>query len=66
MNDAMLKLYIKIQNLMSRDDGQDLVEYALVVALIALGATVAMTSVGTAVKGVFTNIGTAISGATTT
>jgi Flp pilus assembly pilin Flp len=34
----LLKLYVKFQDLMSREEGQDLVEYALVVALIALGA----------------------------
>ena len=39
MKDTMLKLYVKLQTLLSQDEGQDLVEYALVVALIALAAT---------------------------
>ena len=42
MNDMLLKLYVKFQDLKSREEGQDLVEYALVVALIAFGATAGM------------------------
>ena len=42
MNDMLLKLYVKFQDLMNREEGQDLVEYALVVALIAFGATAGM------------------------
>jgi pilus assembly protein Flp/PilA len=38
----LLKLYVKFQDLMSREEGQDLVEYALVVALIAFGAITGM------------------------
>ena len=37
MNTMLLKLYVKFQDLASREEGQDLVEYALVVALIAFG-----------------------------
>jgi len=44
MNKTLLKLYVRIQNLASREEGQDLVEYALVVALIAFGATAGMSS----------------------
>jgi hypothetical protein len=29
MNVMLLKLYVKFQSLMNREDGQDLVEYAL-------------------------------------
>ena len=42
-----------------RDErGQDMVEYALVVALIALAATTAMSGVATALVNQFTNIST--------
>lgn len=60
MKDIMLKLYIKYQNLLSSDEGQDLVEYALVVALIALAATAGMNSLATSLKNAFTSIGTTI------
>ena len=38
MNNLFLAMYVKLQNLMNRDEGQDLVEYALLVCLIALAA----------------------------
>jgi pilus assembly protein Flp/PilA len=60
MKDTMLKFYIKMQNLLSGDEGQDLVEYALVVALIALAATVGMGKLATALSGAFTSIGTTL------
>jgi pilus assembly protein Flp/PilA len=39
-----------------RDEGQDLLEYALLVALIALVATLAITQTGTNVKDIFNSI----------
>ena len=36
------KLYIYFATLLTREEGQDLVEYALVVALIAFGAVISM------------------------
>jgi pilus assembly protein Flp/PilA len=47
MNNLMLKLFVKMQTLMAREEGQDLVEYALVVALVAFGATAALKTLGT-------------------
>ena len=42
MNNMLLNLYVKFQDLKNSEEGQDLVEYALVVALIAFGATAGM------------------------
>jgi pilus assembly protein Flp/PilA len=39
-----------------REDGQDLLEYALLVALIALVAVGAVTTVGTTIKTVFWDV----------
>lgn len=66
MKETMLKLYIRMQNLKARlteDEGQDLVEYALVVALIALGATVGMKALASDISSAFTSIGTTLTGA---
>jgi pilus assembly protein Flp/PilA len=63
MKDTMLKLYIKFQNLLSQDEGQDLVEYALVVALISVAAVAGLNSVATAIKSVFSSIDGTLSGA---
>lgn len=60
MNTIYLNLLVKLQDLTNREEGQDLVEYALVVALIALGATAAMTKLGTGISTAFTNISTTL------
>jgi pilus assembly protein Flp/PilA len=44
--------------LVRNQSGQDLIEYALVVSLIALAATVGMKSVATALGTAFTSVGT--------
>jgi pilus assembly protein Flp/PilA len=51
-----LKLFVKLQDLASREEGQDLVEYALVVALIAFGATAGMKNLASGVNTAFSNI----------
>jgi pilus assembly protein Flp/PilA len=56
MNTMLFKLYLKLQDLANREDGQDLVEYALVVALIAFGATAGMSSLATGLNTAFSNI----------
>jgi pilus assembly protein Flp/PilA len=56
MNNLLLKLYVKFQDLASREEGQDLVEYALVVALIAFGATAGMKNLAGAINTAFSNV----------
>ena len=56
MNTMLLKLYVKFQDLASREEGQDQVEYALVVALIAFGATAGMKALATGLNSAFSNI----------
>ena len=62
MRDFGLKLYVRMQNLkdalIGDESGQDLVEYALVVALIALAATVSMKTLATNIGTAFTSVGT--------
>jgi pilus assembly protein Flp/PilA len=63
MNNMLLMLYVKFQNLMGREEGQDLVEYALVVALIALGATASMGKLAGAISTAFGTISTTFTNA---
>jgi pilus assembly protein Flp/PilA len=56
MNNLILALYVKLQNVMTREEGQDLVEYALLVCLIALAAITGVNKVASAVTTVFSNI----------
>ena len=60
MNDMLLKLYVKFQDLKSREEGQDLVEYALVVALIAFGATAGMSALAGGINNAFKTISTSL------
>lgn len=60
MNNALLKLHLLVQNLREQEEGQDLVEYALLVSLIALACIAAVGSVASAVTTVFNNISTSL------
>jgi pilus assembly protein Flp/PilA len=64
MKETLLKLSVKLQTLMLREEGQDLIEYALVVALIAFAATAGMSTLATDINTAFTNIGTKLTGYT--
>jgi pilus assembly protein Flp/PilA len=44
-------------DLVRDESGQDLIEYALVAALIALGATAAMSSLATSISTAFSTVG---------
>lgn len=57
----LMRLYVHMQNLLTREEGQDLVEYALVVALIAFGATTAMKNLSGELNTAFNSISTKIS-----
>lgn len=47
--------------LIVHQDGQDLVEYALVVALIALAATAGMNTLASDISAAFSTVGTTLS-----
>jgi pilus assembly protein Flp/PilA len=61
MNRALLSLYVKIQNLMNSEEGQDLVEYALVIALIALSAAAGMKDLASGINHAFDSVSQALS-----
>ena len=50
-------------NLFHDESGQDLIEYALVAALIALGATASMKVLATSIGTAFSDVGTRLTGA---
>jgi pilus assembly protein Flp/PilA len=53
-------LYLFVRNLIDREEGQDLVEYALVVALIAFGAITGMGYLATGINNAFSGIATTL------
>jgi pilus assembly protein Flp/PilA len=57
MKNNFLMLCLKVQDLLKQEDGQDLIEYALVVALVALAATAGMGTLATDINQAFTTVG---------
>ena len=57
----MNRLVTYVKSFVRHEDGQDLLEYALLVALIALVAVGAVTAAGGSVNSIFGQIATAIS-----
>jgi pilus assembly protein Flp/PilA len=57
-----------MKNLLNRlwkeEQGQDLIEYALLVALVALAAAVGMNSLATSINTEFSKLGTSLTSAT--
>ena len=51
-----MKLVNSVKSFARNDEGQDLLEYALLVALIALVALAAVTAAGSSVKTIFNSI----------
>lgn len=64
MNTMLLKLYLKFQALKDGEEGQDLIEYALLAALIALAATASMTALAGDIEALFNAIGGKLTNAT--
>jgi len=62
MKTMLLKMYVKFRALTNREEGQDLVEYAMLIALIALVLVGSVGKVATAVSTTFTNISTRLGG----
>jgi pilus assembly protein Flp/PilA len=56
----LTKFFVKMQNKMQDEIGQGLVEYALIIVLVALAVIIGLTLVGTNVNALFTNIGTKV------
>ena len=60
MQNFFKKLYVQAQ-ILREDAGQDLIEYVLIIAIIAFAATVGMTTVAKAINVAFGNVGTKLS-----
>jgi Flp pilus assembly pilin Flp len=57
MNNFLLNVYSRLRSL-RHEHGQDMIEYVLVAALIALAATAGMNTVASGINTALTNIGT--------
>lgn len=61
MNKLIVNISLKIRGLMEHEEGQDLVEYALLITMVALAAVTGMRHVASAINTVFTNISNTLS-----
>jgi pilus assembly protein Flp/PilA len=53
-----------LKNLMTEESGQDLIEYALVAALVGLGAVASMQSLAGNIGNTFNSVGNSLTAAT--
>ena len=63
MNTMLLGLYVKFENLVSCEEGQDLVEYSMVVAVIVLLSIASMRAAADSISTEFSMIESAFSSA---
>jgi pilus assembly protein Flp/PilA len=61
LNQFALSLVTRVQ--MGREEGQALVEYSLILALVSVVAILLLTTIGTDIKGVLEKVVTALGGA---
>jgi pilus assembly protein Flp/PilA len=61
MKMRLLGLSAKLLSLLSQEDGQDLIEYALIVALISLAATAGMQNLAADIANAFNAVGSTLS-----
>ena len=59
----MVRVSTLVANLIADDSGQDLVEYALIVGILALASIAMMQSLASSIATTITGIGTRITGA---
>ena len=60
MKNTVQKLQVKFHSLLNGEEGQDLVEYALLIALISLVCISGIGNVATALQSVFSTISTSL------
>jgi pilus assembly protein Flp/PilA len=58
MNTLLLRTYLFMKQMLEREDGQDMVEYALVISLVAIAAVAGLHTLAGKITGVFSTIGT--------
>jgi pilus assembly protein Flp/PilA len=56
----MLKLWMMVQKVLQKEEGQSMVEYGLIIALIAVVVIAALVVLGPKIAGLFSNVATNI------
>jgi pilus assembly protein Flp/PilA len=56
VNGKVLSLYFKLRSLTTRQEGQGMVEYALILVLVSIVVIVILLTMGNQIKNVFSNV----------
>ncbi len=57
-----METYLRIRNWLAGEDGQGLIEYGLIVALVAIVVILLLTQVGTGLQSQFSTISSSVGG----
>jgi pilus assembly protein Flp/PilA len=60
MNNTIARVYLRLHDLKRDEQGQDMVEYALLVSLVALLCIAGISHVAASVNGAFSNISSSL------
>lgn len=61
MNELFLKTYVKALTLLNRDEGQDLIEYALLLTMICLALITGINGIAKSINITFSSISSSLS-----
>jgi len=56
MDGLLFRAFLRLQQFSKAEDGQDLIEYALIVALVSLAAIAGLGLVGSSISAMFNNL----------
>jgi pilus assembly protein Flp/PilA len=62
MNTLLMSVFMIVKSWFAEEEGQDLIEYALIIAVFVLVAVVGLSALGPLVQGMWSDIGTQLGG----
>ena len=65
MNDHLIRLAIRLKALVQDEEGQDLVEYALLAGFVAVAAGALLPAISSSISTIFSRMGSVLSAAAT-
>jgi pilus assembly protein Flp/PilA len=65
MNDYLIRLAIRLRSLIDEQEGQDLVEYALLAGFVAVAAGALLPAISASISTIFSRMGSVLSTAAT-
>lgn len=65
MKDYLIRLTIRLRGLIEKNEGQDLVEYALLAGFVAVAAGALLPAISTSISTIFSRMGSVLTAAAT-